>query len=127
MFNRDGTSGGMIALDQSRSCRACPTEVQRRSQEQNIEPVREKRRPVDDELGKQPVENGIMDTANRNMMWIHERLRSERARWLSCVCWPIQKIPSVRKLIRYMTSRGDSATMARQIAARHESPRRPGT
>src|ERR1039458_7823557 len=43
------------------------------------------------------VENGVMETANRNRMCIHERRRSERLKWFSCVCWPTQKIPSVMK------------------------------
>src|SRR5271165_1449800 len=59
------------------------------------------------------VENGVSVTANRNMMWIQERLRSERARWLSCVCCPTQKMPRVRKVIMYITSPGESATNAR--------------
>jgi hypothetical protein len=46
---------------------------------------------------------------NRKRMCIHERLRSERVRWLSCVCWPTQKIPSVMKVMAHMTSRGASA------------------
>src|SRR5271165_1813779 len=60
------------------------------------------------------VENGVSVTANRNMMWIQERLRSERARWLSWVCCPTQNMPRVRKVIMYITSRGESATKARR-------------
>src|ERR1035438_4908555 len=58
------------------------------------------------------VENGVMETANRKRMCIHERLRSERLKWFSCVCWPTQKIPSVMKVMAHMTSRGASAPSA---------------
>lgn len=42
---------------------------------------------------------------------------SLRAKKLSCVCWPAQKMPSVKKLIRYVSRCGPNGTSALQTVA----------
>jgi hypothetical protein len=57
-----------IVLHQSLFGRAYPAEVERRSQKQNIQPVFKQRQTVGGELISSMVENGVIETANRNRM-----------------------------------------------------------
>src|SRR5260370_19200864 len=70
------------------------------------------------------VENGMNTTASRNTRWIHVSRWSLRAKKLSWVCWPAQKMPSVKKLIRYVSRCGPNGTSAFQTVA--SDARAPG-
>ncbi len=70
------------------------------------------------------VENGMNTTASRNTRWIHVSRWSLRAKKLSWVCWPAQKMPSVKELIRYVSRCGPNGTSAFQTVA--SDARAPG-
>src|SRR6266436_7117914 len=70
------------------------------------------------------VEKRMNTTASRNTRWIHVSRWSLRAKKLSWVCWPAQKMPSVKKLIRYVSRCGPNGTSAFQTVA--SDARAPG-
>jgi hypothetical protein len=112
-----GTSGSMSCFTRPVS-RHTPTEVQGRARNQNVRPLGHQRNAVCRERRKHHGREWRDRNCEKEQN-VNPRETSLRAgQIVELVCWPTRKMPSVMKLIIYMTSRGESAIRARQSGVR---------